>query len=72
MKRKKKKISPFKLMEEAYLKARKKDQKVTIKDNGFIEWYLYQIENNALFLIIQTSVLSAIASVITTIIIRSC
>ena len=51
---------------------KKKDQKVTIKDNGFIDWYLYQLENNTLFLIIQTSILSAIASVITTIIVRSC
>lgn len=50
---------------------KKRDHKVTIKEYGFWEWYFYQLENNQLFLIIHTSILTAITCAITTIIIRN-
>ncbi len=52
---------------------KKNDHKmVTIKEYGFWYWYFYQLENNQLFLIIHTSILSAVTCAITNLIIRSC
>ena len=50
---------------------KKGEHKVSIKEYGFWYWYFYKLENNQLFLIIHTSILTALTCAITTLIIRS-
>ncbi len=43
----------------------KKDHKVTIKQYGFIYWYLYTLRHNTLFYIINSTILSILTTIIT-------
>ena len=45
-------------------------RKITIKEYGLFDWYRYKLENNWLFGIIHTCILSAITTIITVILFK--
>lgn len=45
-------------------------RKITIKEYGLFEWYRYKLENDLLFKVIHTSILSAITTIITVILLE--
>lgn len=49
-----------------------KNKKVTIKEYGLIDWFIYNHDNNLIFIIIVDYIIPIIVSIITTLIVISC